>query len=117
MELKFTGKITSLGAVQTGEGKSGQWTKVDFEVHEQGAEYPQSAVFTMMGKNVENFVKYNKVDDIVEVLFSMKIVNYNNKKYNGVNARRVNSVTKAAAAAPSHSTYGQQVPDKDEQPF
>lgn len=89
-KLKFEGVITKIGAVTEGTGKSGAWKAVEFVVSEDG-KYPQSCKFKMFKggdkvKEVEDFVKYRKVGDMVEVGFNLKVKEYNGKDYNDIEA-------------------------------
>ena len=70
-ELKVKGKITSILDVETGTSSSGkEWAKVVFAITTEG-EYPKEVAFTVFGeKKVENFLKFNKVNDTVEVSFN-----------------------------------------------
>jgi hypothetical protein len=49
--LTFTGRITEIKEPRTGESAKGVWASIDFEVTEDSAEYPQSALFSMFGFN------------------------------------------------------------------
>lgn len=53
-------------------------------VKEKKDEYPQSAVFTFIGKNTEYLTGIN-VGDEVEVKFNLNSTEYNGKRYNNIN--------------------------------
>lgn len=80
MELQFTGKITEIRNVRTGEGDKGEWANVEFEVTEsnpQNENYPQVALFDYFknGEYVDMAKKFstqNSVGDEVTVHFNLK---------------------------------------------
>ena len=67
--MKFNGKITNiLEVIEVGANK-----KVEFVVTEIEVQYPQAVKFGIFGTDkVDKFIQYNKVDQIVEVLFNFK---------------------------------------------
>jgi hypothetical protein len=88
-EMKFVGKITNiLEVVEVGANK-----KVEFVVTEIEVQYPQSVKFGIFGTDkVDKFIQYNKVDQIVEVLFNFKTNEYQGKYFTSIDAWRVNKV-------------------------
>lgn len=80
MELQFTGKITEIRNVRTGEGDKGEWANVEFEVTEsdpQNENYPQVALFDYFknGEYVDmakKFSEQNNIGDEVTVHFNLK---------------------------------------------
>jgi hypothetical protein len=87
-QFKFLGTITNILPLQSGTSQNGKdWQKLQFVVKEEKAEYPQSMVFTMMdAKKIENFTKYEKVGNAVEVAFNLSAREYNGKWYADVTA-------------------------------
>lgn len=85
-ELKFTGVITNiLDVIQVGNTK-----KIEFIVTEEVAQYPQSVKFSIYGdEKVDKFVKYNKVNAIVEVSFNFKTTEWNEKHFTSIEAWKV----------------------------
>lgn len=84
MELQFTGKITEIKKVRTGETSKGEWANAEFEVTESNPaneNYPQIALFDFF-KNGEyvnhakEFKKNFKVGDEVTVHFNLKKNSY-----------------------------------------
>ena len=72
-ELKITGKITKVLKNQTGQKKdgSGEWVKKSFVV-DNNEQYNNIFCFEVFGQEkVENFEKYNKVGDMVDVTFNV----------------------------------------------
>lgn len=88
-EMKFNGKITNiLEVVEVGANK-----KIEFVVTEIEVQYPQSVKFGIFGtEKVDKFIQYNKVDQIVEVLFNFKTNDYQGKFFTNNEAWRVNKV-------------------------
>ena len=85
-ELKFTGVITYiLDVIQVGNTK-----KIEFIVTEEVAQYPQSVKFSIYGdEKVDKFVKYNKLNASVEVSFSFKTTEWNEKHFTSIEAWKV----------------------------
>jgi hypothetical protein len=88
-DLKFNGKITNiLEVIEVGANK-----KVEFVVTEIEVQYPQAVKFGIFGTDkVDKFLQYNKVDQIVEVLFNFKTNEYQGKYFTSIDAWRVNKV-------------------------
>jgi hypothetical protein len=88
-EMKFVGKITNiLEVIEVGANK-----KVEFVVTETEVQYPQAVKFGIFGtEKVDKFIQYNKVDQIVEVLFNFKTNDYQGKYFTSIDAWRVNKV-------------------------
>jgi len=97
--LTFTGKISEIREVKTGESARGEWAAIDFEVTEDDAEYPQSGLFSMF-KNGENtkyakdFANYNKIGSVVTVHFNLDKNVYNKKDGSGQGVFYKNSAWK-----------------------
>lgn len=87
-QFKFLGTITNILPTQSGTSQGGKdWQKLQFVVKEEKADYPQSMVFTMMDpKKIENFQKYEKVGNAVEVSFNLSAREYNGKWYADITA-------------------------------
>lgn len=90
-ELKFNGRIKKIFDVQQGKSSNGnEWKSVDFLVGETSGDYPQSANFRLFGvEKVDNFMKYNKVGDDVEVSFNLKSREYEGRYFNSLDAWKV----------------------------
>lgn len=84
MELKFTGNITEISEIKTGESNGKPWASLDFEVTEsnpQNANYPQVGNFGFFKngdytKYASEFNNNFKLGDEVEVEFNLKCVKY-----------------------------------------
>ena len=114
MNYKVKGKIASIEAIKTLENGAkvvnyivdetndrGYVTKFNIGMY-KGQEYAE---------HVENFVKYNKVGDEVEVEFTIRSTEYNGKIYNNLNHWKINKVG-ATTKAPVTSE-----PTEDDLPF
>jgi single-stranded DNA-binding protein len=78
-ELKRVGKITKIGKVNSGTSKNGTWKNVEFIV-DSGEKYNNIYPFVVFGEDkVDNFVKYNKVGQTVEVDFNIASRSYQDK--------------------------------------
>ena len=106
----FTGTITQINEVVTGQSAKGEWKKIDFLV-DSGAEYDSLACFEMFGADkVDNLLKYNKVGDTVTVDFNIRCREHNGRHYTNLGAWKVfkasadGATTEAPAMASGEST-------------
>ena len=74
--------VKEISALET-VGQKGTAKQTIF-VQEDKSEYPQSALFTFMGKTT-NYLTGINVGDEVEVKFNLNSTEYNWKRYNNVN--------------------------------
>ena len=89
--LQITGTIKTIGELQSGISKSTgkEWKKLHFVVETDG-EYAKTVAFNLFGgEKVENFIKYNKVDQKVDVSFDVESREYKGKYYTDLNAWKV----------------------------
>ena len=111
---KVKGKISAIEPIKTLENGAkvvnyivdetndkGYVTKFNIGMY-KGSEYAE---------HVENFVKYNKVGDEVEVEFTIRSTEYNGKIYNNLNHWKINKLG-ATPSAPVTSEAAD-----DEMPF
>ena len=95
MDFKITGTITAIDE-KSGKTKDGkQWRKVMFVVtNNDGFDGRENeyALSKFGDEHVDNFVKFNKVGDLVEVQFSISSRAYNGKYYTDLRAFRVDHV-------------------------
>ena len=85
MELKTTGTIKLIGEVQ--EFDSG-FRKLEFVLTTK-EQYPQDVKFEITQDKIDNFTKYNKTGDEVEVSFNIRGNEYNGKYYTNLQAWKV----------------------------
>jgi len=88
--LTIKGKITTVLEVESGTSKAGkEWQKQTF-VLDTGAQYNPEVAFSLFGsEKIENFAKYNKVGDEVEVSFNVSSREYNGKYFHNLDAWKV----------------------------
>ena len=106
--LQITGTIKSIGEVQSGTSKTNnkEWKKINFVVQTQG-EYSKDVAFNVFGaEKVDNFTKYNKVGQTVDVSFDVESREYKGRYYTDLNAWKVftNKGGATASAEPVNST-------------
>jgi len=106
--LQITGTIKSIGEVQSGTSKTTnkEWKKINFVVQTQG-EYSKDVAFNVFGaEKVDNFTKYNKVGQMVDVSFDVESREYKGRYYTDLNAWKVftNKSGATASAEPVNST-------------
>ncbi len=106
--LQITGTIKSIGEVQTGTSKATnkEWKKVNFVIETHG-EYSKSVAFNVFGVDkVDNFTKYNKAGQTVDVSFDVESREYKGRYYTDLNAWKVftNKDGATVSAEPAQST-------------
>ena len=89
-DFKMTGEILKIMEVEKGTSKAGKdWQKVNF-VLATGNEYNPEVAFQIFGdEKVENFIKFNKVGQTVDVNFNVSSREFNGKYYHNLDAWKV----------------------------
>ena len=104
MEYKEKGTINTVLPVESGTSQSGkEWKKLNFVISNyegyEGAE--QIFAFEIFGtEKVDNFEKYNKVGQDVEVSFNIRTNEWKDKYYTSLQAWKVMSGERVEASAP-----------------
>lgn len=104
--LKVTGKITRVLDKQTGTSKDGkEWVKQQF-ILDNNQKYNNIFCFEVFGQEkVENFEKYNKVGDVVEIEFNVNTNEWQGKYFTSLQAWKImKSKTDAVQDAPFEMT-------------
>jgi hypothetical protein len=93
MSLQISGKITKVLPLESGQTKSGtEWQKQSFVVTSD-AQYNNTYCFEVFGEEkVQNFNKYNKVNDNVTVEFNVNCNEYQGKYYTTLSAWKISKV-------------------------
>lgn len=110
--MNFKGRISHIGEIKSGLSKAGkEWKAVEFLVEEEGKDYPQSGVFKLMKSgehvsNVDNFTKFNKVGDLVDVEFNLKVNKWKDSFFQELSVWKTNKVN---APIQSNATQVQDV--------
>jgi hypothetical protein len=88
--MKVTGKIKKVLDTQSGTSKEGKdWKKTSFLL-ETPETYNNLYCFEVFGdEKVDNFLKYNKVGDIVDVEFNVKTNEWKGKYFTSLDAWKV----------------------------
>ena len=107
--MKITGSITKVLAVQNGTTKEGkEWKKLSFLVTTK-EEYNNLYCFDLFGaEKVENFEKFNKVNDVVDVDFNVKTNEWQGKYFTSLDAWKV--FKNKAEEAPVSEEMGNDMP-------
>jgi hypothetical protein len=84
-DLKLTGTVTELLDPQTGQGKSGTWTKQEFIIETEGDKYPKSVCIEIWGDKVET----PDVGDKVTASINIESREYNKRWYTNVRAWKI----------------------------
>lgn len=85
MELVIKGTIKKIGEVQT---ISDKFKKVEFVI-ETSDQYPKLVSFQVTNDKIDNFLKFNKVGNLVEVKFNVESKEFNGKYFTNLTAWRV----------------------------
>jgi hypothetical protein len=105
--MQVKGTITKVTDVQVGQTKDGsEWKKITFVVsNNEGFEGAvQEYAFEIFGaEKVDNFLKFNKVGDSVDVDFNIRTNEYNGKYYTSLQAWKVYKENATQAPQPSIS--------------
>lgn len=90
MSLAIKGKIVKILEVETGTSKAGkEWKKQNFVI-DTGNQYNPEVCFQLFGdEKIENFNKYNKVGQEVEVSFNVSSREFKGKYYHNLDAWKV----------------------------
>ena len=88
--MKITGKITKILETQKGTSKAGKdWEKLIFTL-ETDEEYNNLYALDIFGvEKVNNFIKYNKVGDVVSVNFNINTNEWKGKYFTSLQAWKV----------------------------
>ena len=95
-------KITKVNEVESGTSKSGkEWSKLTF-VGETEEQYNNLYAFELFGKEkVDNFVKFNKEGDVVDVDFNVSTREWEGRYFTSLSAWKVFKANAEAAQVPS----------------
>ena len=89
-DFKLVGKIATISEVVKGKKKDGgEWQKLSFTIQTPD-QYNNLYAFDVFGdEKVENFNKYNKVGQDVEVSFNIKCNEWQGKYYTSLQAWKI----------------------------
>jgi len=99
--LTIKGKITTVLEVESGTSKAGkEWKKQSFVI-DTGDQFNPLVCFSLFGEEkIENFAKYNKVGDEVEVSFNVSSREFSGKYYHNLDAWKLNKAESKPVAVP-----------------
>ena len=116
MELVIKGTIKTIGEVNV---VSDKFKKVEFSI-ETSDQYPKTVAFQITNDKIDNFLKYNKVGQSVEVKFNAESKEYNGRFFTNLTAWRVQNLATNAQAqntAPALPTQNEVVVEESDLPF
>ncbi len=110
--MKVTGVITKIQPVEEGVSKAGkEWKKLTF-VLETSEEYNNVYAFEVFGgEKVDNFVKFNKVGQSVDVDFNVSCNEWQGKYFTSLQAWKIFKAEEAQIGS------GATQPAEDDLPF
>ena len=101
--MTFQGKITFRSDEQTGQGKNGEWRKVNFVI-DNGDQFPDRLLVTAFNDRAKQVQEY-KVGDTVECVLSANVREYNGRHYQDLTLYKIVKVEVAeTATAPAPAT-------------
>lgn len=86
--MDINGKVVQLLALQTGEGKNGQWKKQDFVLETDGT-YPKKVCISVWGDKIDTSIL--KEGNLVNVSFDIESREYNGRWYTDVRAWKIDA--------------------------
>jgi hypothetical protein len=87
--MKVTGKITKINEVTSGTSAAGKWQKISFLL-ETTEEYNNLYCFEVFGEEkVEQFAKFNRVGQNVDVDFNVKTNEWKGKYFTSLSAWKI----------------------------
>jgi len=91
--LKIQGTITKIFEIEKGTSKAGkEWQKINFLL-DTGAQFNPEVCFQIFGEDkANNFVKYNKEGERVDVSFNISSREHEGRYYHNIDAWRVEKV-------------------------
>ena len=112
--MKVTGKITKVLETQSGTSAAGKdWQKLSF-ILETTEDYNNLYCFDVFGdEKVEQFLKYNRVGQDVDVNFNVQTNEYKGKYYTSLQSWKIFKAEAAGEATPEAA----QDEAKDDLPF
>ena len=116
MELVIKGTIKTIGEVNV---VSDKFKKVEFSILTSD-QYPKVVAFQITNDKIDNFLKYNKVGQSVEVKFNAESKEYNGRFFTNLTAWRVQNLATNAQAqntAPALPTQNEVAVEEDSLPF
>lgn len=112
-DLKLTGKIKLIGEKQTFD--SG-FQKIEFVITTSDT-YPQDVKFEVLKDKVDNFIKYNKVGQDVDVSFNINGSEYKGKYYVNLIAWKVFKAEGGTVAEPIGALAAARPAEESNLPF
>jgi hypothetical protein len=115
--MKVTGKITKVLEKQTGKSPKGEWVKQLF-ILDNNANYNNIFCFEIFGQEkVENFAKYNKLGDVVEVEFNVSTNEWQGKYFTSLQAWKIMKAKTDDVQDAPFETTDEFEPQKNDLPF
>lgn len=117
MELVIKGTIKTIGEVNV---VSDKFKKVEFSIELNFDQYPKVVAFQITNDKIDNFLKYNKVGQSVEVKFNAESKEYNGRFFTNLTAWRVQNLATNAQAqntATALPTQNEVVVEESDLPF
>jgi hypothetical protein len=115
--MKVTGKITKVLEKQTGKSPKGEWVKQLF-ILDNNANYNNIFCFEIFGQEkVDNFAKYNKLGDVVEVEFNVSTNEWQGKYFTTLQAWKIMKAKAEDVQDAPFETIAADQDRKDDLPF
>lgn len=98
--MDINGKVIQLLALQTGEGKNGQWKKQDFVIETDGT-YPKKVCISAWGDKIDTSLL--KIGNMINVSFDVESREYNGRWYTDLRAWRIDGQSAGGDSSPSYA--------------
>jgi hypothetical protein len=117
MSLEIEGKILTITAEQTGEGKFGKWIKQELII-ETTDQYPKKVCFSVWNDKTD-VLKEMTAGDKVTVSFNPESREYNNRWYTDLRAWKIIKTDQVSAQEDEPPPLGEYdiPPEEDDLPF
>lgn len=99
--MDINGKVIQLLALQSGEGKNGQWKKQDFVLETDGT-YPKKVCISVWGDKIDTSML--KEGNTINVSFDIESREFNGKWYTDVRAWKIEGQSSGGSSQPQQYT-------------
>jgi len=105
--MEITGKIIRVLALQSGQGKNGEWRKQEFILQTEG-QYPKNICFSMWG----NLIDQAQIEESsnVKVSFDIESREFNSRWYTEAKAWRITKADENITA-PTDNSFVDSIPE------
>jgi hypothetical protein len=100
--MDISGKVVSILALQSGEGRNGVWKKQEFVIETQ-AQFPKKVCFSLWGDKIDQARLAE--NDMITVSFDLESREFNGRWYTEAKAWKVAKSSESSAGGPPPPDY------------